>query len=436
MARPTAQLAIAVVLMLCACRAHRSPEPKASAAVSSAVATTAASASAGHEEHPIDGNAQNFFSEGELARLSPEERPRWLAYLEHSAKQRELDRALIASELRALGRSEMVTAPYRKAFRLEPEMTADWLKSEEGRRFTDNLRTFQTPSGGWSKRTEFKDAPRAPGMSFYSENTSFHYTATIDNDSTTEELRYLARAEGALPDPRNVQAFRRGVDYLLAAQYPNGCFPQVYPLQGGYHDAATYNDNATVNALRLLGDVASGALTLATVEQNPAAASAVQRGLDCIVKSQVRKNGVATVWGQQHHPLTLEPVAARRYELAALCGRESAWVTEYLMDLAEPNPDVVAAVHASIDWYRAHALHGLRYEHQVLSKADGAPPLWARLYELDTDRPIFSNRDGIKRYDWNELTDRRAGYTWYSEEPAKVLQRYPAWAKLHPRRAP
>jgi PelA/Pel-15E family pectate lyase len=151
------------------------------------------------------------------------------------------------------------------------------------------------------------------------------------------------------------------------------------------------------------------------------------------VRSQVRKAGVPTVWGQQHHPLTLAPVAARRYELAGLCGRESAWVSEYLMDLVEPSADVVAAVHASVDWYRQHALQGLKYEGQVLTHVEGAAPLWARLYELDTDRPIFSNRDGVKRYDWNELTDRRSGYTWYSDEPAKVLARYSMWSKAHPR---
>ena len=58
--------------------------------------------------------------------------------------------------------------------------------------------------------------------------------------------------------------------------------------------------------------------------------------------------------------------------------------------------------------------------------------MWARLAELGTDRPIFSNRDGVKLYDWNQLTDRRSGYAWYSYEPASALRRYERWARTHP----
>jgi PelA/Pel-15E family pectate lyase len=97
---------------------------------------------------------------------------------------------------------------------------------------------------------------------------------------------------------------------------------------------------------------------------------------------------------------------------------------------------VVEAVHAAADWMGKHRLLGYSYESdQVLRKADGAGPIWARLFEIGTDRPIFSNRDGVKRYDWNELTDRRHGYAWFSKEPAVMLERYETWAKEHPRMA-
>ena len=53
------------------------------------------------------------------------------------------------------------------------------------------------------------------------------------------------------------KAFDKGVVYLLNAQYPNGGFPQVYPLQGGYHDAITFNDNAFAQVADLLATVAA-----------------------------------------------------------------------------------------------------------------------------------------------------------------------------------
>src|SRR5207244_1683484 len=93
---------------------------------------------------------------------------------------------------------------------------------------------------------------------YFSENTSWQYIATIDNDSTTDEIRFLAEAQAARPDPKYLEGINQGLGYLFAAQFPNGCWPQVFPLQGGYHDAATYNDDAIVNVMRLLSEVADG----------------------------------------------------------------------------------------------------------------------------------------------------------------------------------
>ena len=36
----------------------------------------------------------------------------------------------------------------------------------------------------------------------------------------------------------------KGLNFILAAQYPNGGWPQGYPLEGAYHDDITLNDNA------------------------------------------------------------------------------------------------------------------------------------------------------------------------------------------------
>ena len=36
---------------------------------------------------------------------------------------------------------------------------------------------------------------------------------------------------------------------------------------------------------------------------------------------------------------------------------------------------------------------------------------------IGTNRVIMANRDGVKLYDWNKLTDRRSGYGWYTTRP-------------------
>jgi PelA/Pel-15E family pectate lyase len=97
---------------------------------------------------------------------------------------------------------------------------------------------------------------------------------------------------------------------------------------------------------------------------------------------------------------------------------------------------VVRAVHAAADYYKAHAIRDSVYDStQTLRAQLGAGPMWARLYEIGSNRPIFSNRDGILLYDWDKLTDRRRGYGWFTAEPANMLRRYERWARVHPRGA-
>ena len=58
----------------------------------------------------------------------------------------------------------------------------------------------------------------------------------------------------------------------------------------------------------------------------------------------------------------------------------------------------------------------------------GAGPLWPRFAELNTNRPIFGDRDGELYYDVHQVSfERRQGYAWYTERPAQTLQLYQRW---------
>ena len=327
----------------------------------------------------------------------------------------------------------MTRAPYTHDFDVKPWMTPAWFATDSARRMADVLLTYQAPNGGWSKHVDFTQHPRALGESYFAETNAWAWISTLDNSSTTEELHFLALADRARPDARYRAAFLRGLDWLLDAQYPNGCWPQNYPLEGSYHDAATFNDGAIVNATRLLREAAEGRYPFVPAATRELARAGAAKGLACMLDTQVRVHGALTVWGQQHDPLTLAPTSARSYELTSLTGSESVAIVRYLMSVPAPSARVVAAVHAAADWYRRTALRDSVYEGYELRARPGAGPLWARLSEIGTNRPIFSNRDGVLRYDWNELTDRRRGYGWFTTEPAAMLQEYDAWARKHPR---
>ena len=374
-----------------------------------------------------------------ITALPTAERAAWSEYVARSARQQAGERAAMMGEVRDAGLERMRRAPYmRQAFEIRSSMTDDWFRSDSARRLADNILTFQTPSGGWSKHVDFSQGPRERGQSYYSESDGWQYIATIDNGATTGQLLFLARVYEVHQDERYRAGFHRGLDYLSAAQFPNGCWPQVYPLQGGYHDAATFNDDAIVNVLKVLRDVARDRFAFAAPEARQRASVAMARGVDCIVESQVIVGGARTGWAQQHDPLTLAPIAARSYELVGLSGRETAGVTGFLMSLSSPDSAVIEAVHAAVTWLKSAAIYGYVYDFEDgLERKDGAGPLWARLYEIGTNRPIFSNRDGVKLYDWDQLTDRRQGYAWYGDEGVEILRKYDeTWARRYPRRVP
>jgi PelA/Pel-15E family pectate lyase len=299
----------------------------------------------------------------------------------------------------------------------------------EPRAVVEHVLHYQNADGGWPKNVDMttRAAPRD--------------ASTIDNGATVTQLRFLARVYGAAPDRRIRQAFERGLDGLLGAQYDNGGWPQYFPnTRGGYHRHITYNDGAMTNVLELLADVVDRKPPLAFVDERRRARSraAIERGVSCILNTQIVERGQLTVWCAQHDERSLLPAPARKYELASKSGGESAGIALFLMRLDPPTPAVIRAVEAAVAWFQRVQLRGIRVVEQdgdrVVRADAAAPSLWARFYELDTDRPLFCGRDGVVKYTLAEIEkERRVGYAWYVETPRRLLERYPSWrAKWSP----
>jgi PelA/Pel-15E family pectate lyase len=326
--------------------------------------------------------------------------------------------------------------------------TAGWYAGAEAVRLADNLLVYQRDVGGWDKNIDMA-LPLSPEKraALEKEKADPQAHSTIDNDSTYTQMRFLARVYTAGRQPRFAAAFRKGLDYLLKAQYPNGGWPQFFPLRNGYWSHITYNDDAMAGVLNLLRDIAAGKPEFAFLDANARAAAqkAVEKGIECILKTQVVENGKLTVWCAQHDEHTLAPAKARAYELPSLSGGESVGVVEFLMSVEHPSPATVRAVEAAVAWFRASEITGIRlvrepapgtpkgYDTKVVPDP-GAPPLWARFYQLGTNRPIFCGRDSVLKYSLAEIEyERRNGYRWYVDRPARLLDsEYPAWeARLH-----
>jgi PelA/Pel-15E family pectate lyase len=328
---------------------------------------------------------------------------------------------------------------WRDSLKQEPA----WYASDEAVRIADNVLLYQHEEGGWSKNIDMarvlSESERAAILKQKSETGS-----NIDNGATHTQLVYLARVYTAREIERHSAAFLRGLDYLLAAQYENGGWPQYYPLRKGYYSHITFNDGAMINVMRLLRDVARKRSNYRFVDdvRRQRAEQAVAKGVELILKAQVAVGGKRTVWGAQHDAVTLAPAPARKFEPAALSAGESVGIVRFLMSLEEPEARVVEAIESAVEWFKKTAVSGLRWdERRDASKPGGyartavadpqAPPIWARFYEIGTNRPVFAGRDGIVRYDVMQIDEeRRNGYSWYVEEPAELLAKdYPAWCR-------
>lgn len=306
-----------------------------------------------------------------------------------------------------------------------------WYASAEARAVADNVLLYQSPLGAWPKNTDLARPPASPGAL-----ARIHASGEangIDNGATTLPMQFLAWMVDATGEARYRAAFARGMDYLLGAQYPNGGFPQFFPLRAGYYSRITFNDNATINVLALLRDAAAGRPPYAFVDaaHRTRARAAVDRGVDVILRTQVRQQGRLTAWCAQHDEKTLAPAWGRAYEPPSLSGSESAGIVRFLMEIDQPAPAVAAAIDGALAWFRSVAITGTRVEEYTA--ADGrkdrrvvadpaAPPLWARFYELETNRPIFLGRDSVVRYSLAEIEhERRNNYAYYGTWPAAVL---------------
>ncbi len=318
------------------------------------------------------------------------------------------------------------------------QQAQEWYASPQARAIADSVLLYQSPVGAWPKNTDLA-RPRGAAVSA-AEAAADPNGNTIDNDGTTLPMEFLARMVLATGDARYRTAFERGVDYLLASQYPNGGWPQFFPLRDGYYSRITYNDNAMVRVLTVLRDAAAGRPPYTFVDdgRRTKASAAVARGIDIVLRTQLKQGGTLTAWCAQYDERTLQPAWARNYEPPSLSGSESVGIVRFLMEIDRPTPEIAAAIEGAVAWLKSVAIGGLRLEE--VTTADGsrdrrvvadpaAPPLWARFYELGTNRPIFTGRDKVIRYALSEIEqERRSGYAYYGTWPASLLATdYPRW---------
>ncbi|MFK7979027.1 MAG: pectate lyase, partial [Saprospiraceae bacterium] len=192
--------------------------------------------------------------------------------------------------------------------------------------------------------------------------------------------------------------------------------------------------------MNLLKGVASGKgqYGFVPMDYQNKAKIAVDLGIDCILKTQIREAGELKVWCAQHDEKTLAPAWARAYEPPSLSGSESVGILRFLMSIDNPSPKMIAAIEGGINWFKSVAITDYRLAEKLnpdgrterlLLAHPNAPLLWARFYELGTNRPLYVDRDSKFRYSYNEISyERRSGYRYLGDWAKELIEvEYPVW---------
>jgi hypothetical protein len=201
---------------------------------------------------------------------------------------------------------------------------------------------------------------------------------------------------------------------MLDAQYPIGAWPQRfngeryapanYPIcpatiatnwlrewpRADYGGFYTLNDNTQSDCIRTM-------LAAYRYTADKRFLDAARRGGDFLVLAQLPEPQRA--WAQQYN-YDMQPAWARAFEPPSVCTSESAGVIRTLgrLYLETGEEKYLKPVPAFFTWVQRS---------QLSSNS------WARLYELETNKPIYGDRDGKIHYTLDEISaERRRGYAW------------------------
>jgi PelA/Pel-15E family pectate lyase len=311
----------------------------------------------------------------------------------------------------------------------------------------DNVLLYQRANGGWIENqdpTRVLDAAERARIAADKGKPEISF----DNRNVFSQVEYLAAVHEQTGDARLADGAARGLEAILANQHPTcGGWPHTVPAREPYHGHVTIADDVTAGVLGVLRRVGAGAPPFAFVAEplRARARQAVARGDACLLRLQVVQQGRLAGWAGQYDSRTLQPALGRSYELPAIVAWETTGVVRYLMGIESPSPEVVRAVEGAVAWLERSKLAGVRIEtfpaepvkytyhtsttDRRLVEDPGAPPLWARFYDLADNSVVLANRDGKRVARYGDIArERRTGYSWYGDWPARLLaDEVPAW---------
>ena len=330
---------------------------------------------------------------------------------------------------------------------VNPVVNQPIYKETEITKIADNILIFQRNNGGWPKNYDMQAILTNKQVDSL-VRTKNKLNTTFDNSTTYTHIKYLAQVYTITKIEKYRVACLKGINFTISAQFPNGGWPQYLPLENNYSRRITFNDGAYCGIMEMLKKIIENDPDFSFIgnEVREKIKLVFEKGLDCILKTQIVDNGRLTAWCQQYDEIDLKPAWARAYEPPSICNGESAPVVLLLMSIDNPGERIINSVQSAVKWFNDSKIYNTRVEtvsappeksqwktttyDRVVVFDSLAPPIWTRYYELGTEKPLFCDRNSKFLYSMAEVSrERRSGYGWYTYAPQEVLDKYPKWQK-------
>lgn len=299
---------------------------------------------------------------------------------------------------------------YLKAF----AATGDTYYREAARDTAGALVYGQLESGGWTQTIHFGPAPR---LGKYRNGKGGSWNASsLDDGQTQAALQFLIRADEALQfqDAAIHDAARYGLNALLAAQFPNGGFPQIWTkpaekkavLKARFPDydwktegrAKNYWDFYTLND-GLAGTVCDTLIVAHRTYKDDRCRAALEKLGDFLMLAQMPEPQPG--WCQQYN-YEMVPIWARKFEPPAISGWESQDAMNALLRIAQytGNKKYLEPIPRALAYFTTKCL-----------LPDGRV---ARFYEFASNKPLYM--DGAYRLTYDDSA-APSHYGW--KQPAR-----------------
>lgn len=287
----------------------------------------------------------------------------------------------------------------------------DFLRLAE--RAADVLIFGQHPSGGWHYFIDF-DPTGVPlwyeqvGVRCWGWEEFYHDygNCTFDDDVTLAPTRFLLDLYLETLDPKYRPPLNRAIQFFLDAQYPNGAWPQRFPLDAkslrksdpGYTAYYTFNDDIIVNNIDFMFEVHERL-------GDDRCLRAAGKGMEFVLLSQLPEPQAG--WAQQYD-LDLQPAAARSYEPVALSTLDTLKNIRALLGYYRRTGDrrFLDAVPPAIRWLEGATIPS---EHTEEGHTH------AVFIGIGSNLPLYGHREG---------TSKETGRYWNDHNPKNLLRGY------------